>query len=160
MAIEIRRITAPDEKLLITLTDWLYNWWGILGGYKREQIYWNLYRSMQDIYLPATFVMFDGDIPVGMYQFVREDLFVRPDLCPWLANLYITGEYRGRGLGRRLIESVKDNAARCLPGEECLYLFTTHEGLYERYGWSFVEQVDTFFDHDPIQRLYQLALKP
>ena len=31
-------------------------------------------------------------------------------------------------------------------------------GLYERFGWTFVEEVDTFRDESPRERLYHLAL--
>jgi len=36
----------------------------------------------------------------GMYQFTYEDLFVRPDIYPWLANVYIDEEYRNKLMER------------------------------------------------------------
>ena len=93
-----------------------------------------------------------------MYQFLYCDLEVRPDIYPWLANVYIEKERRGRGLGRKLLESVRDSAARNTDFEY-LYLFTAHNGLYEKYGWEFVSEIDTFEEKDRIQRLYRLGLK-
>jgi len=92
---------------------------------------------------------------VGMYQFTNGDLFPRPDLYPWLANLYIDPACRGAGLGRFLIESVRRHATNA--GLKELYLFTTHSGLYEKFGWTLVQEIDTFLE-PRIQRLYKTEL--
>ena len=39
-----------------------------------------------------------------------------------------------------------------------LYLYTTHAGLYEKFGWTFLEEVDTFREESPKERLYRLSL--
>lgn len=38
-----------------------------------------------------------------------------------------------------------------------LYLYTTHVGLYEKYGWKFIGNIETHLDPH-IQRLYVLEL--
>ena len=53
-----------------------------------------------------------------------------------------------------LLATVRENADRYLPGSE-LHLFTTHAGLYEKFGWVFEAEIDTFLE-PRIQRLYRL----
>ncbi len=106
--------------------------------------------------LPQTYGMYLGDILIGMYQFTNGDLFVRPDIYPWLANIYIDMPYRKEGYGRYLLSTVRENAIENLHVKE-LYLFTMHKGLYEKFGWKFAEEIDTFLKHR-IQRLYRLDL--
>jgi len=114
--------------------------------------------SMEEDCLPQTYGLFlDGAI-IGMYQFVHEDLFVRPDLYPWLANVYLDPAYRNRGYGTVLMEHIRNTAREGLPFQE-LFLYTTHTELYERYGWDFVSEIDTFLEHNRMQRLYRLDLR-
>lgn len=52
--------------------------------------------------------------------------------------------------------SVKANAkAAGLPE---LYLYTKHIGLYEKFGWEFLEEVPTFREDSPVERLYHLNI--
>lgn len=152
---EIRKISAVTEAELERLTGWMYHWWGKQEGYEKEAIRCYLIHSMQRERLPQTFGLFVDENLVGMYQFTQGDLFVRPDLYPWLANVYVEEAYRKQGYGKHLLESVQENAKKYLSGGK-LYLFTTHIGLYEKFGWEFMEELDTFLPEKRIQRLYRL----
>ena len=79
----------------------------------------------------------------------------RPDIYPWLTNVYVDEKFRGQGISKILLNSVADNA-RAL-GLSKLYLYTKHTNLYERYGWRFVEDVETF-EEPHIQQLFELDL--
>lgn len=100
-------------------------------------------HSMEDNRLPQTYGVFLDNEIIGMYQFAYDDLSVRPDIYPWLANVYIDEKYRGKGYGRRLLESVYDNAKENIDFNK-LFLYTKHIGLYEKFGWNFIGEVDTF----------------
>lgn len=152
--ITVRLITDTAE--IETLTDRMYGWWGEREGYTREAVRENLLHSLNTDRLPVTFGLYLDEKLVGSYQFTNSDLFVRPDLRPWLANVYLDPAYRGRGLGRVLLATVRENAERLLPEPE-LYLFTTHTGLYEPFGWIFTEEIDTHLK-PRMQRLYRLPL--
>ena len=82
---------------------------------------------------------------------------IRPNLYPWLANLYLAPEYRGKGYSCFLIGAVKEEAEKA--GLHELFLYTAHEGLYERYGWEFCGMVDTFRKTPRMQRLYRLRIR-
>ena len=148
MELSVRRIT--EETDLERITDWMYEWWGREHGYLREAVHCCMAHSLNADRLPQTYGLYrDGEL-IGMYQLTREDLFCRPDLCPWLANVYVDPACRGEGCGARLLASVRESAAAL--GAKELYLYTAHVGLYEKFGWEFMGEIDTF------QRLYRLRL--
>lgn len=151
----IERITAPRDIEL--MTDWMYSWWGRAENYSREAVKSCLEHSLNTTRLPQTFGLYVGGRLAGMYQFTNSDLFPRPDIYPWLANVFVDPQFRGRGYGRLLLSSVKRNAAEAGLCE--LYLFTAHSGLYEKFGWEFVGPVETFLEPGR-QRLYRLAVPP
>ena len=158
MDLTVKKLTQPDDGMLDTMTDWMYHWWGKNEGHSREEIRCYMEHGVQEERLPQTYGMFLGETLIGMYQFRLDDLFARPDLYPWLANVYLDPAYRNRGYGTVLMESIVSNAKSALPFQE-LFLYTTHTELYERYGWEFVSELDTFLDHNRIQRLYRLDLR-
>lgn len=155
---EIRKLTAVDADTLQKITTWMYEWWGEKEGYSFDAVKCSMAHSLQEKRLPQTFGLFLGGELIGMYQLAMEDLFVRPDIYPWLANVYLDEKYRGKGYGKFLLQSVKENAGVNLDFDE-IYLFTKHVGLYEKYGWEFVSEIRTFLEEPGIERLYKLDLK-
>ena len=157
MEIQIRQLVEPEGPLVDTMTGWMYQWWGQREGYTREAVWQYVRHSCQRHRLPRTYGLYAAGQLAGMYQIRLDDLFVRPDLYPWLANVYLPPEVRGRGYGRILLESA-EAAARQLHGFDALYLYTTHQGLYEKFGWQLVGETDTYLESARIQRLYRLPL--
>ena len=153
--LSVRRVTAARD--LEKMTDWMYGWWGEQEGYRREAVRCYLEHSLQTERLPQTFGLYLGEELIGMYQFTNEDLFPRPDIYPWLANVYIESGHRHEGYGSFLLSTVRENAAANLASPE-LFLFTVHEGLYEHFGWELAEVIDTFLE-PRLQRLYRLKLR-
>jgi len=149
----VKRIT--DARDLDKITDWMYGWWGKAEGYAYDAVRCCMQHSLQTNRLPQTFGLYEGDALIGMYQFTNEDLFPRPDIYPWLANVYLDPRRRGLGYGRFLLSTVQRSAASI--GLSELYLFTEHTGLYEKFGWTFVETIDTFLQ-PRLQRLYRLEI--
>ena len=152
--LSVRQMT--DEKDLELMTDWMFRWWGERERHSREEVRVFMASCRQKDRLPQTYGLYFGEEPVGLYQFTYGDLFSRPDIYPWLANVYVDGKYRGRGFGRYLLSTVKENAAAHLHAEE-IFLYTDHVGLYEKFGWEFAEEVDSFAD-PRIQRIYRLRI--
>ncbi len=136
----------------------MYNWWGKRDRYSKDAVKCFMQHSMEDNRLPQTYGVFLDNKIIGMYQFAYDDLSARPDIYPWFANVYINESYRGKGYGRRLLESVFDNAKENINFDE-IFLYTKHMGLYEKFGWNFIEEVDTFKKEKRIERLYKLDLR-
>lgn len=155
--IEVKQLINVDINILNTITAWMYDWWGKDEGYSFDGIKCFMRHSMQENKLPQTYGLFLDNKIIGMYQFTLEDLDVRTDIYPWLANVYIDKNYRKQGYGKILLESVRKNAKNIKNFKE-IYLFTTHINLFEKFGFEFVELIDTYSDIERIQRLYKLKI--
>ena len=61
------------------------------------------------------------------------------DVSPWLASLYVAPEYRKRGVARKLVAAIEDQARK--HGVARLHLYTGDaEEFYLKCGWSLAEQ--------------------
>ncbi|MCI8778817.1 MAG: GNAT family N-acetyltransferase [Bacilli bacterium] len=136
----------------------MYNWWGKDKGYSFDGIKCFMTHNMQENKLPQTYGLFLDNKIIGMYQFRYDDLDVRPNIYPWLANVYIDENYRKQGYGKILLESVMRNVKNIRNFKE-IYLFTKHINLFEKFGLEFAELIDTYSDIDRIQRLYKLRIR-
>ena len=154
---EIIKLEESNNLFFDKICDWYYNWLGIKNNESIEEIKCTFEHSLCNNKLPQTFVaLIDGE-PAGMYQLsMSDDLNSRPDLYPWLINVYVDEKFRGRNVARELMNTVKENAKEL--GLTELYLYTKHIGLYEKFGWKFIEEVKTFKDDSPVERLYKLEI--
>lgn len=155
---EIIRLESSNNNIFKKIVEWNYNWWGQKNGKSLEEIHYIFEHSIcTGDRLPQTFVaLIDGE-PVGMYQLsMTDDLDSRPDIYPWIANVYVDEAYRGQHVCEALMETVPKNARSI--GLNELYLYTSHMGLYEKYGWNFVEEIKLFKDNANIERIYKLNL--
>ena len=156
LVMEIRKLTSYTPAELNLVSGWMQAWWGEAGGYSPEQVRAYLLHAACENRIPQTYAAYHGGLLAGIYHIAMEDLFVRPDLYPWLCNVYVSPAHRGCGIGRALLQSVP-GAMRSL-GIERLHLYTTHESLYEKFGWTYVGPLHTFDQMQDLQRLYILQL--
>jgi len=72
--------------------------------------------------VPTTLVaLCDGDV-IGSASLIDNDLRGYEHLNPWLASLYVRSDWRGKGVGSRLVEAALAHARKI--GLTRLYLFT------------------------------------
>ncbi len=137
---------------------WYYNWLGKENNETLEEIKHTFKHSINKNKLPQTFVALVNGEPAGMYQLaVFDDLNCRPDLYPWLINVFVTEKFRGQKICEELMQTVNNNAKSL--NLKQLYLYTNHVGLYEKYGWKFIEETKTFKANSPYARIYKLEIK-
>jgi N-acetylglutamate synthase-like GNAT family acetyltransferase len=89
--------------------------------------------------MPLTSVALHEGKAVGMCS-LRENDGIRPDLMPWLGSLAVRTDYRNKGIGRQLIESVKQEAKKF--GFSELYLFAFDRTIpvyYQSLGWKIID---------------------
>lgn len=154
---EIIRLEESNNSVFEKILDWNYNWWGHPNGKSIDEVRCTLEYSLNKERLPQTFVALKDGVAMGMYQIsMCDDLSSRPDIYPWLINVYVDEKYRNEGVCRFLMETVKEKAKDI--GLTELYLYTKHIGLYEKFGWEFKEEVRTFNADSPIERLYKLKI--
>ena len=156
--IEVKQMTECNQEIIKTIVNWMYHWWGKEEGYSLEELQSYILHSFNSQgKLPQTYGLFIDNKLIGMYQLTYQDLESRPDIYPWVANVYIDKEYRHQGYSRYLLKTVYNYAKENQFHE--IYLFTKHQGLYEKYGFEFIEEIDTFTKKPRIQRLYRLKIK-
>lgn len=150
MNFEVRQITDPHDPVLETVTVWICDWWGEEQDPDQMKDYYK--RSVFEVRLPRTYVAYVDGVPVGTFQFGMGDIFVRPDVYPWLKHVYVAPEHRGKGYAAAMMRSAADEIRKMEYGE--FYLFTHLEGFYEKFGWEFIEIFEGYADYG-IQRLYK-----
>lgn len=79
-------------------------------------------------------ILLDQDELVGFISIFPHDCSEEPDLEPWYATMYVKEKFRGRGYSKILNEAILEEA-RCR-GIKTLYLKTSLEGYYEKFGQS------------------------
>ncbi|MCQ2588337.1 MAG: GNAT family N-acetyltransferase [Treponema sp.] len=80
------------------------------------------------------YLVTDGESLICFCGFMEKNP-VDENKNPWIGFVYTFSEYRGNGYMKELIDYIYDE-------ENCSELFvaTEHNGLYEKFGFSFVEE--------------------
>jgi len=123
-------------------------YWSYLHWFLHKNLSFNLimheYRKRAESdELPCSFAAIWDEFPVGMVSLRKTDLLSREDLSPWLSALYVLPEYRNRGIGSELIETVL-NSSR-MKGFKRIFLFLDNrdiielEKFYSSRGWIYLD---------------------
>lgn len=110
--------------------------WGELTGTSTEADYKALLvRCTSSRQIPATLVAVCQNRSLGSVNLVDCDMQIRPELHPWLAQLFVHPAERGRGIGSSLVQAAVARSKEL--GFHALYLYTsgTLLSFYERLGW-------------------------
>jgi len=117
--------------------------WGPLTGYdsaaEYEQFLGRAARSRQ---LPTVLIARRGTTLLGSVNLLASEMTIRPALSPWLAQLFVIGAERGRGVGTVLVDAAIARAAEL--GYRRLYLYTsgTLPGYYASRCWQTIEELE------------------
>ena len=76
---------------------------------------------------------------IGFISIFEHDCKERENLYPWYATMFIKKEYRGNGYSRILNEEILKEEKKMKIKK--LYLKTTLENYYEKFGAIFLEQL-------------------
>jgi predicted N-acetyltransferase YhbS len=104
--------------------------------------------------LPRFYLGLDEVGIVGCCGLIANDFVSRHDLQPWLCGLFVEERARRRGLGGELMRRAEEDARAA--GYAAVFLTTDHDGYYERYGWTRIE--DGFEPSGAATRIYRKAL--
>lgn len=125
---------------LDTLAAWHFaEWHSLYPEHSLEDFTRDLQASMGDDFIPGTWVLLDAEQLIGSASILHQDMSTNTDLSPWLANVYIAEQYRGRGLGQQVVKALMDQARNA--GLHRLYLFTEDQvAFYHKLGWQVIRQ--------------------
>ena len=98
--------------------------------------------------------MADGRI-VGMVTLMKTDYYPLPEIYPWVSTLFVSEEYRGNRISKRLIDFANEYANSL--GFDTTYIPSEHTGLYEQYGYSYIKDIVNY--GGDTDRLYAKELR-
>ena len=103
----------------------------------------------------APFVaMADGRI-AGMVTVMKTDYYPLPEIYPWISTLFVSEEYRGKRISEKLIDFANSYAKDL--GFDKTYIPSSHVGLYEKYGYSYIKDIVNY--GGDVDRLYAKELR-
>ena len=111
--------------------------WGPLTGRNTLKEYRELLHfAAESKSLPTTLVAVENATVLGSVNILENDLPLRPDIAPWLAQLFVFPNFRRRGAGALLIAGAIAETRKL--NRSILYLYTsgTLPSYYEKLGWS------------------------
>ena len=112
-----------------------------------ERVEQRFHDHLNDNLLPLTFVALKGTQAIGAVS-LRDNDGIRPDLKPWLGSLIVDKVYQNQGVGKILVEKIRQKALDL--NFKKLYLFAFDPALpdyYEKLGFKIIG-LDTFKDHN------------
>lgn len=107
-----------------------------------------------DLPLPQFYLLEDAGMIIGCAGLITNDFISRGDLYPWLCALYIEESRRGHRYAKLLIHHAKEDARKM--NFKTMYLCTSHIGLYEKYGFTFLGE--GYHPWGEVSRVYSIEL--
>lgn len=88
---------------------------------------------------PTIIVAIENGEVLGSAAILENDMRTRPELSPWLGDVYVKEEHRHKGIGRTLVGYVERLAGEM--GVLTLYLYTFDRlRFYRLLGWKVLEK--------------------
>ena len=100
-------------------------------------------------------LLVDGDKLVSFCTYAPVDEVQPTDLHPWIGYVYTFPEYRGHRYVSQLFDWCEATAS--VMGKENIYISTDAEGLYEKYGFTYLETKT--LANGRISRIYTKSLQ-
>lgn len=83
------------------------------------------------------YLLMDSDSLVSFLTLTRQDTVRDESMYPWIGFVYTVEEYRGNRYSEKLMNHAENEAIK--KGFDRVYVATDHIGLYEKYGYDYLE---------------------
>jgi GNAT superfamily N-acetyltransferase len=120
-----------------------FAYWGPLTGHRSLVSYKAfLEEAARSSTLPRVLLAATPDNFCGSVNLMTAEMTVRPQLTPWLGQLFVDEHHRAKGIGAKLLDAAISYVGDL--GYDRLFLFTsgTLPGYYRKRGWVDVEEVN------------------
>ena len=97
----------------------------------------------------------DGDKLISFCTFAKKDEIQTDELSPWIGFIYTFPEYRGHHYIGLLFEEIESLAKK--QNISAVYISTDHIGLYEKYGFDYLAQMESIYGE--LSRVYVKQIK-
>ena len=101
------------------------------------------------------FVAIANGCIIGMVTIMKTDYYPSTEIYPWISTLFVSEEYRGKRISKRLIEFANSYAKDL--GFNKTYIPSGHVGLYEKYGYTYIKDIVNY--GGDTDRLYAKELR-
>ena len=132
----------PESRAIRSLAAaWSVRQWRASFPSDTAQWYLNLYKSGDfSKKLPVTVAAIINGNLVGVGSLVADDeLPGASEPGPWLAAVYVTPSFRGKGAGSKIVQELLDHAF--LLGYREVFCYTeTKRDWYQKMGWQLVRE--------------------
>ena len=109
----------------------------LLEDEKRLDDYFGKYRKL--------FLMIDNDEIIALLTLSDIDCIIDSNMYPWIGFVYTYPKYRGNRYSEKIINFAEDKAKE--DGFDKVYISTGEDGLYEKYGYKYMEtRIDRWDD--------------
>ena len=156
MDITISKLTASSKNEVLTIAQWFDSWheWP-KPTWTLDKICKKLSTRSKKGSFPAIFVAKSGKEVVATISLGRfDDTKKSPMYYPWIMDAYVANPYRKQGIFRQML-SHACNYLKAL-GYSKAYIRTDHTSLYEKLGFTYLENI--VIDDGRIERLYEKDL--
>ena len=91
-------------------------------------------------------MLVDGEDLVSFCTVAEKDDIQPTDLTPWIGFVYTFPNYRGNRYAGKLLSHAETLAKEA--GMKNIYISTDHTGLYEKYGYEFLDMMKDWNGED------------
>ncbi len=139
------------------LAEWCHEQWGYLSPKRTLKEVENKFADLLNIdKIPFALVAVENEKPIAMASLTVNDMDTYPELTPWLASVYVVPEFRKKGIGKKIVQSVLEKAKE--QQFQKVYLFTMdQEHWYAQMGFQVLEKT-TYHDENVTVMICDVAL--
>lgn len=92
------------------------------------------------------YLLVEGETLVSFLTLAERDCIEAPEYTPWIGFVHTAPEYRGHRYVGKLIDHAMSVAGQ--HGAQQVYICTDHVGLYEKYGFTYLENRVSIYGED------------
>lgn len=133
-------------------------WWYSVADYA-QNCSWsagkNLAKEMRErkfLDWERVFVALDNETIAGYCTFAEKDCIPNVPYTPYIGYMFVGEVYRGNRLSEKLIMSVLEYAKTL--GVKKVYLVSDHVNLYEKYGFTKVDEKPAPWNADTMETIF------